>query len=103
MGGGLRSPSANACGAGGTRPEVLDLIVAEGTKVAEKATMADGDPAGASFGDLGSSGRRGRGSAIAPTSESGQGHQKVGGEGRAQRSGTSAWPSPGATRVLRRP
>lgn len=42
MGGGLGSPSANACGAGGTRPEVLDLIVAEGTKVAEKATMADG-------------------------------------------------------------
>lgn len=67
--------------------------------------MADGDRAGACFGDPGSSGRRGsgRGSAIAPASESGQGHKKVGGEGRAQLSGTSAWPSPGATRGLRRP
>lgn len=66
--------------------------MAQGTKVAEKATMADGDRAGASFGDPGSSGRRGRGSAIAPASESGQGHEKVGGEGRAQRSGISAFP-----------
>lgn len=77
--------------------------MAEGTKVAEKATMADRHRAGASFGDPGSSGRRGRGSAIAPASVSGQGHEKVGDEGRAQSSGTSAWPSPGATRGLRRP
>lgn len=96
-------PSANVCGAGGTRPELLERIVAEGTKVAEEATMADGDRAGASFGDPGSSGGRGRGSAIAPASESGQGHEKVGGEGRAQRSGTSAWPSPGSTPGLRKP
>lgn len=75
--------------------------MAEGTKVAEKATMADRHRAGASFGDPGSSGRRG--SAIAPASVSSQGHEKVGDEGRAQSSGTSAWPSPGATRGLRRP
>lgn len=97
------SRSASACGAGGTRSELQERILAEGTKVAEKATMADWDRAGASFGDPGSSGRRGRGSAITPASESGQGHEKVGGEGWAQLSGTSAWPSPGATRGLRRP
>lgn len=61
----MGSPSASACGAGGRRPELLERIVAEGTRVAEEATMANGDRAGASFGDPGSSGRRGRGSAIA--------------------------------------
>lgn len=100
---GLGDPATSACGAGGARPELLERIVAKGTKVAEEATMADGDRAGASLGDPGSSGRRGRGSAIALASESTQGHKKVGGEGRAPRSGTSAWPSPGATRDLRRP
>lgn len=94
-------PSASACGAGGTRPELVERIAAEGSRVGEKATMADGDRAGASFGDPESSGKKGRGSAIAPASESGQGHEKVGGEGWAQRWGTSAWPSLGATRGLR--
>lgn len=73
---GSGTPSTSACGAGGARPELLERIVAEGTKVAEAATMADGDRAGASFGDPGSSGRKGRGSAIAPASESAQGHKK---------------------------
>ena len=38
----LGSPSASACGAGGRRPELLERIVAEGTRVAEEATMANG-------------------------------------------------------------